>query len=455
MAAERRGRLRRLATVRVRTTLLATLVVGAALAVGALALVALLHRALIANLDRNAELRARDIAAQTQQGDLPVTPSVVGEEQSLVQVLRGDRVVAASRNLQGEPPVLSPRPAGAHRVAVTLRQLPIGDGQPYRAVAISSDGRAGRYTVVVAVLLEQVNEGVATVEQILLVGTPALIALMALTTWLMVGRALRPVELMRRRMETISSAAGGQRIPEPGTHDEIGRLADTMNGMLGRLERSADRQRRFAGDASHELQSPLAAIRTELEVSTAHPADTDWLQTAGTVLDETGRMERLVRNLLFLARRDETRPVERGGIVDLDDIVLREAKRIRPSSPVPVHTGSVQAASVAGPSDDLARLVRNLLENASLHATSWVEVGLRSDDGCISLRVEDDGPGIPVDARERIFERFARLDPARGRGGTGLGLAIVKDIVEAHRGTVRVTQEHHGACFLVTLPWSG
>lgn len=452
MAAERRGRLRRLATVRVRATLLATLVVGAALAVGALALVTLLHRGLLANLDRSAELRARDIAAQTQQGTLPSTPSVIGEEQSLVQVLRGARVVAASHNLQGEPPILTPRPAGNRHVAVTVRRLPIGDGQPYRAVAISSDGRAGRYTVVVAVSLEQVDESIATVAQILLVGTPALVALMAATTWLMVGRALKPVEVIRRRVETISSAAGAQRIPEPATHDEIGRLADTMNDMLGRLERSAERQRRFAGDASHELQSPLAAIRTELEVSTAHPADTDWVHTAGTVLEETGRMEKLVRNLLFLARRDETRPAERAGSVDLDDIVLNEADRIRPSSQVPVHTGSVRAASVAGPSEDLTRLVRNLLENASLHATSWVEVGLRPDDGCVSLRVEDDGPGIPVDAREVIFERFARLDPARGTGGTGLGLAIVREIVEAHRGTVRVTQEQHGACFLVTLP---
>lgn len=454
MAAERRGRLRRLATVRVRTTLFATLVVGAALTVGAVALVALLHRALLANLDQGAEVRARDIATQTRQGALPLAPSVLGEDQSLVQVLRGRDVVAASRNLQGEPPVLTSRPEGNRRVAVTLRRLPIGDGQSYRAVAIGSEGRAGHYTVVVAVSLEQVNDSIATVGRILIVGSPVLVLLMTATTWLVVGRALKPVEVMRRRVEAISSASGGQRIPEPGTHDELGRLADTMNAMLGRLERSTDRQRRFAGDASHELQSPLAAIRTELEVSAAQAADTDWLHTARTVLDETGRMERLVRNLLFLARHDETRPAERAGRVDLDDIVLSEAERARQSSPVLIRTRSVRAASVAGPSDDLTRLVRNLLENASVYAASWVEVGLQPLDTSIVLRVEDDGPGIPLAVRELIFERFARLDPARSRGGTGLGLAIVREIVDAHGGTVRVTQERHGALFLVTLPRS-
>ena len=229
-----------------------------------------------------------------------------------------------------------------------------------------------------------------------------------------------------------------------------------MNAMLDRLEDAAGRQRRFVADASHELQSPLASFRAQLEVSAAHSNDTDWRQTSAALLADSQRMERLVRDLLFLARSDEhASPLPRD-LVDLDDVVLEEVRRLRPATGVGVRlvTENVSAAPVPGSRDHLVRLVRNLLENAVRHAVAEVRVELGVTDDVVRLVVSDDGPGVPADDRDRIFDRFIRLDEgrSRGAGGTGLGLAIAAEIARHHGGGVALADSPAGARFVVTLP---
>jgi signal transduction histidine kinase len=270
----------------------------------------------------------------------------------------------------------------------------------------------------------------------------------------MVGRALHQVDAIGAEVADISERSLDRRVSIPSTDDEISRLARLMNTMLDRLQAAAERQRRFIADASHELRTPLAAARTDLEIALAHPESTDLHETATDLLAANQRMEHLVRDLLFLAKVDEPVPRSLAVPVDLDDIVLVETARLRGNGEVKVDIGAVGAASVMGRRDELARAVRNLLDNAERYASSLVTVELISDECQATLVIADDGPGIPADDRELIFQRFARLDDARSRdsGGTGLGLAIAKEIIDVHGGTIVIDDAPQGARFVVRLP---
>jgi signal transduction histidine kinase len=226
-----------------------------------------------------------------------------------------------------------------------------------------------------------------------------------------------------------------------------------MNAMLDRLEQAGDRQQRFVADASHELRSPLTRIRAELEVDLAHPGDADLVATHRSVLEEATNLQLLVDDLLHLASSDAGASSQRREVVDLDDIVLREAHRLRDAG-TQVDLSLVSAAQVNGDPIQLAHAVRNLTVNAAHHARSTVTVTLLEREHSAVLTVTDDGPGIPPAQRERVFDRFARLDDARTRatGGSGLGLAITRDIIQQHGGTVNVGGDGDGACFIVTLP---
>jgi len=452
MVADRPRLLRRLGSVRARTTLVASLVVGAALAVAAIGLVSLVQRTLMSNLDQSAQVRARDLAAQIRQQSLPSSPAVSDDENAVVQVFRGSRVIASSSNVRGDPPLWSGSPGETGTRFATI-DPPVGDGQDYRAAAV----RVGADTVVVALSQEQADDTVRTVTQVLLVGTPVLLLLVAVITWLVTGRALRPVEQIRREVANITGSALDRRVGAPGTADEVDRLARTMNDMLERLEQADQRQRRFVGDASHELRSPLAAARTELEVALAHPGITPWAETGEEVLTELVRMQRLVQDLLFLARLGEDNSLPGTRRVSLIEIVSDEVDRAsgaRPGVDIEVQLADVE---VWGRPGDLARLVRNLLENGTRHARSRVTVDLEVVGARARLVIEDDGEGIPETEREVVFERFTRLDPGRGRdeGGTGLGLAIARDVAVAHGGSISVTQEGSGARIVVDLPAAG
>jgi diguanylate cyclase (GGDEF)-like protein/PAS domain S-box-containing protein len=285
---------------------------------------------------------------------------------------------------------------------------------------------------ITAIPVGNVRSSVAGLAQDLWIATAVFSLLAMAVTWRVTGRALRPVEDITRRVEEISAAGSGDRVPEPASRDEIGHLARTVNTMLDRLDGAALAQRQFVADASHELRSPLAVIRTEVEVGLAHPARTDWPATAAAVLQETDRLELLVDDLLVLARHDERPTPTADTTCDVEEVVLAEAARQRR---VPVDTGGVLAGRVAARSGDITRVVRHLLDNATRHAAAAVRVELRAVDGKVVLHVDDDGDGIPEADRTRIFERFARLDDSRARdaGGAGLGLAVVAAVVDGPR----------------------
>lgn len=424
-----------------------------ALAVGAVLVVVVLRRSLVDNVHGAARARAEDVAALVRQGNLPARLAAPGEEDSLVQVVdsRG-RVVAASANLEGEDPILKFEPDRRASFR-TVGRLPIGEEHEFALVTLPVMRGSSEFTIYAAASLEQVEESVAAVQGILVVGLPILLVLVGFTTWVIVGRALDPVDAIRAEVADISSHDLTRRVPEPSTDDEIGRLARTMNGMLARLETFTESQRRFVADASHELQSPIASSRAELEVAMAHPELADWQATAAELLDDNHRMERLVGDLLFLARTESAAPVT-AGPVDLDDIARAEVERVRVRTTVSIDAAEVSAVEVNGNADRLARVVRNLLENASRHAASTVAVRLTVDGKVARLEVSDDGPGIALADRERVFERFTRLDASRSRGtgGAGLGLAIAREIVTAHGGTIGVADSTVGALFVVELP---
>jgi signal transduction histidine kinase len=249
---------------------------------------------------------------------------------------------------------------------------------------------------------------------------------------------------MRAEAEHISAAALGLRLPTPGSVDEIGRLAATLNAMLDRLEASAVRQRRFVADASHELKSPLAALRTMVEVGIGPSNDN--LELEADLLAEVGRMERMVADLLYLALHDESPSADRIVEVDLAGIVRVEAESVALRSGLEVDASGIVPLNVLGDPDRLTQLVRKLTDNAARHATSKIWLETAALDGNGLLIVSDDGPGIPAAERERVFDRFVRLDDSRARdtGGAGLGLAVARAIARSHGGDLRVTEPRHG-----------
>ena len=338
-------------------------------------------------------------------------------------------------------------------------QIPGGSGAPGPPAQNDERVRAqrrietanGTITLVAERSLAEVDSTVDSMTTALLFGVPALVALVAVLTWWLAGRALRPVELIRAEAAAITGTTMHRRVPEPATDDEVGRLARTMNQMLDRLEESSTRQRRFVSDASHELRSPIAAIRAQVEVAKRRGESADWPAVADSVLEEDERLEGAVTELLELARAEEGAPLELDD-VDLDDVVLEEAARERR---VGVDTSHVSAGRVRGRATQLARVVRNLLDNASRHAASKVAVTVETREPDVWLVVDDDGPGIPPEDRQRVFDRFTRLDEGRARdaGGVGLGLSMVQVIVERHEGSVTVDDSPLGGARLsVRLP---
>jgi len=314
----------------------------------------------------------------------------------------------------------------------------------------------GRLVLNVASPLDGINRTVDRVTNALLVAVPALVVMVGGLAWFMTGRVLRPVSAITSRVQEITGSTLHERVPEPGTDDEIADLARTMNAMLDRIEGASSRQKRFMSDASHELRSPVASIKTQLETALLNSAGsewdtTDWDDVARTVLAEDERLESLVANLLALTRLEEgQRPP--AAEVDLDELVYEQASR---PARVSIDRSNVLAGRVSGVSSELTSVVRNLLDNATRHAASQVRVSLATYGPTVRMTVEDDGPGIEPADREKVFERFARLQEGRSRdaGGSGLGLALTKRVVDANGGRIFIESSPlGGAAFVVELP---
>ena len=453
------------AGVRARSTAAAVVVVAVALLIAAVTLVIVLQRSVRDTAIATATARAQDVAAElvvtgtvTQELNLQPGPG----EASVVQVMDRGRVVAASAAIEAKPALTDVTPAAGRARAVGVGPLARGvddsdDAQtPYAVVALGVAGVSGVDTVVVAQSAGPGRETVAEVATMLAVGCPLLVLLVGAVTYLLVGRALRPVEDIRRQTSGISGADLTARVPVPATGDEVARLAETMNEMLGRLNASQRVQRQFISDASHELRSPLATLRAAVDVASLHPQDTDWGLAAQDIRAETVRMQHLVDDLLTLAEADENGVRLHREEVDLDDVVGDAVNRLRQEHrrDVVAHLAPVRTI---GDRNQLARVVRNLADNAARHARSRVAVTVRTGpDGSAVVEIADDGPGVPAAERGRVFDRFVRLDAGRDRssGGSGLGLAIVREIVAAHGGVVTVDDDPAlgGARFQVVLP---
>lgn len=444
----------RVGGVRVRTSAAATLLVALVLAAASIAFVLLQRHQLESSLTDVARQQAGDVAAQVSQEGSAVDLIAGGGDQSLIQVVAGGSVVAASPTVEGEPPVLELSPAPGTVIVRTSDRLPIGEGGTFVVVARGVTSPDGPMVVLAAHSLETVQESTSVVGELLVFGLPLVLLAVGLTSYWLTGRALAPVEAIRRRVSTIDGThALAARVPVPAGGDEVARLAQTMNSMLTRLQAGAEAQQRFVGDASHELRSPLATIRAAHEIQALHPKVTDWPSVSAEVLAELDRVDRLVVDLLLLARSDEHGLNLQVREVDLDDLVRSEAARLQRAG-VPEVVISAPPVRVLGDPHHLARALRNLADNAGRHARRRAELRLSETPTTALIEVIDDGPGVPAAERERIFERFVRLDQSRARdsGGTGLGLPIARQIARAHGGDLVVGDHDGGALFTLSIP---
>ena len=446
----------RFGTVRVRVTLLATALVALALLAASIGLVSTQRRLLSTGIDEALRQRADNIVPTIELTGRNVVLPVEGDRQdSFVQLLddRG-RVVTASNNARTFPAVVRPLAAGSRARLSGIAHLP-ANTHDYRVLAQRVDSGANSFTLVIAKNLDDVNESVDVLTSSLARFVPFVVALLALLVWWLTGRVLRPVEAIRSEVAVIEGSKLDRRVPVPTSNDEIARLARTMNAMLDRIEGSSIRQQSFIADASHELRSPLTRIRAQLEVARAHPTTDDPSATYSSLLADAIELQQLIDDLLLAARSDAEATAPSGTAVDLDDLVLVEARRLRDRGRVQVDTSRVSAARVTGDASQLARVIRNLADNAELHAAMVVVFEARETGDSSEVVVADDGLGIPDEHRAVVFERFARLDEARSRdrGGSGLGLAIAQEIVDRHRGSIAITaSDTGGARFVVTLP---
>ena len=447
-----RDRLDRL-SLRTRMVALATVLVAVVLVAGGALLAIGLRTVLLDNALTAATVRAEELAAIAAEGTVPSPIPIAGQDEALAQVVVGGRVVASSANIDGESPLPLTPPEDGDVIRRTT--LPIEDDDRFSVVSRAVGTPGGDGVVHVAVSVSEIDEVVATAARVGLTGLPLLLVPLGWLLWVVVGRTLAPIEAMREESDRIGAEDLHRRVPEPSTHDEVGRLAKTLNNMFDRIEAGVDRQRQFVGDAAHELRTPVASLRAQLE--TARGARTvDWSDVSDDLLAETLRMQRLTEQLLLLARLDATATRDTT-TVDLDDVVSAAARAMRErGGDMAIDTRHVTPVQLQGNPVLLAQAVRNLLDNAVRHAVGRVRVSLVTADGSAVLDVEDDGPGIPVAQRTAVLERFTRLDEGRARdeGGAGLGLAIVNDIVRAHGGTVEVgdASELDGARVRMTLP---
>lgn len=476
-----------MSSVRARTTAAATAVVAVGLVAAGAAVLAVLRHNLIDSASLQAEMTARNVEAQLVRGTDPAQLKLPDADNQPVQVVSADgRVLAAEDDkLRGAPSMASGFSGAAEGAeeeddddddeekadeasgtaepvnsssakALELRnmRLPIADDEngshDFRVAALPATAAGQPVTIYAGASLATADKAVSGARNAMLLGLPPLLALVGGVTFLVTRRALRPVEAIRRELVEIMGGDLTRRVPEPDSHDEIARLAATTNATLAALEQSSERQRRFVADAAHELRSPIASLRTQLEVAQAHP---HLLEVDGLIADSV-RLEHLAADLLLLARLDAgERP--RREPVDLAELVREELEhRAGDAHPVRSDLPDLPAPTL-GSRIQIARVLGNLVDNAQRHAAAAVRVTVRRSGGTVVLEVSDDGRGIPVADRERVFQRFVRLDDARSRdeGGAGLGLAIVRDVVDRHGGEIRVDDgPAGGARFTVVFP---
>lgn len=420
------------ASLRARLMTIGLLGVAVSLGLGGAVLYGVLRFVGLHTLDRSASATAHDVVSLVRTDRLPDPIPVTGAQ--IVQVVDArDRVVSASLNADRLTAMLTP-PELRRALRAPVEVSGSRNGLASRLRVTATRAAADR-VVLVAQQLDQLERSARVLRRALLVTFPVLLFVLALIAWRVIGATLRPVEALRAGAERISGSGRDERLPVPDTDDEVGALARTLNSMLDRLSSSRERQRAFLGDVAHELRSPLASMRTQLEVA-------EQLGEGGELVEglhaETVRMGALVEDLLVLARLDaDTTPLSSPVPVELGSLLEAVGARyvderlvVRPVSPPEL--------SVLGDHDELLRVLSNLVDNGLRHASGRVELSTERRGGRVALLVDDDGPGVPAADRERVLQRFTRLDEARARdaGGSGLGLAIVRELLARRGGRI-------------------
>lgn len=429
-------------SLRARLMAVGLLGLAVALAVGSISLYAALSIESLRRVDRAAQATTTEVADLLRANRLPQTLPVSGVE--IIQVLDDRRrVVSASANADQLTALLSPDElADARHGPVTVSGSRLGIDSRLRVRVATVGTPEGPRTVLVAEPIDDLVESSAVLRLMLLIGYPVILGVLALIAWRVIGAALRPVESLRAAAEGISGSGGADRLPVPPSDDEIHALAVTLNSMLDRLDRAHERELGFVADAAHELRSPLASMRMQIDVARR-------LGHGGAGLDdldlEVARMTALADDLLAIARLD----ADSGHVPDdvgsasvrgeIDRAASRWSSRIR----VEVRPGPDAHVDIRA--DELARVLDNLFANAARHAAS-IRISADPHGDHVTVYVDDDGPGVPTQDRERAFERFTRLDESRARdsGGAGLGLAIVRSTVRARGGSVRLDESPIG-----------
>ncbi|WP_019629966.1 sensor histidine kinase [Actinomadura atramentaria] len=442
--------------IRLRVTLSTILITAVLTTAVYVLLLVLIQRQEVSVLDEELSREDRRLIAIIHS-ELPENGRIVtGNTGELLQVIAPDgHVAAANEPMRGRPRVDFPPPdPDDDRNDGTSCTLDAPGGPCWRVIVYRTATPQGNYLAYAMATAPGLfpRPGEAA---LLSLGVPLITGLIGFGTWRAAGRTLRPVDEIRADLDEITATDLQRRVPVPERDDELSRLAASVNATLDRLETAVARLRGFVSDVSHELRSPLAGLRTELEVAIADPDAADVRDTLAATLRSADRLQAVVEDLLALARLDaaDREPDEQVDLRRLaDQEVLRRPRRAR----VVVPDGD--PVYVRGSPRDLARLLTNLIDNADRHAASEVRIEItRLADGYAMVEVVDDGTGIAPTDRERIFDRFTRLAEGRHRdaGGTGLGLAIARDIAEAHRGSLVIRDRadgRRGARFVLLLP---
>ena len=439
-------------SLRVRLMIIGLAGVSIALIMGGLAFFGALTYSVDRTLDNEALASAREVASMVKENRLPSPIPVSGAQ--VVQVVDGQqRVIGGSVTADRLTPLLRPNELATALAgeAVLVDGLRVGLSGPLRIRAIPAGTAETPVSVIVGLPYGDVLATRTALRNALLITFPLLLGALAVVAWRVIGWTLRPVEQLRAGAEQISrkgrlsGPAMGERLPVPPAADEIRALAITLNEMLDRLAGAQERQRSFVADAAHELRSPLASIQAQLEVA-GRLGDGGTLP--GDLMPDVKRLSGLVEDLLLLARADaDTKPPARLTRVDARGLVA-EVTGAYAAARVPVILVANRPVMIMVDAGELHRAIGNLVDNAVRHARTQVEVAARVDQSSAVISVSDDGPGIAPEDREWVFERFTRLDDARGRnsGGAGLGLAIVRELVIRAGGTVAFTA--------VQAPWT-
>lgn len=442
--------------VRMRLTVVAAGLVAATLAVAGLLIIVLFRHVLVDDADSATSARAEQIAAAaTDEGIAGIDRSMMtnGDNIAVITVIDSSGRVRLSSNPTLSQAAANPTTRDPSRHDGDVSRVQAHDLRLATTQVATPDGEL---TIEVGAAEGPIHAAVGAVALICAIVFPLVVIGMALLTHHFVGRALRPVDDIRRRVDAISGGDLARRVPVPGTGDEIATLASTMNAMLDRIETARTQQLRFVNDASHELNSPLTTVVGLLDLCrvTREPIDAD---TASTVLfPEAQRLQHMVADLLLLARSDERGLQLRVSSVDLDDLLSEEVARLEAISALDIEA-AVVPVQLNADSEKVRRALRNIIDNGARHARSRlvVEMTTESPTDTVRILVSDDGPGIADADKSRVIDRFVRLDPARSRtaGQAGLGLAITAEIIHAHGGDVIIDDSAMGGASVgFTLP---